>query len=122
MDLDSDLAKTEGTGDLLIHQARRDQRHDLVFASGQPFERLAQGPIRLVSLSGVFVVPEGCSYGIQHVLIAKRLGQEVDGTRLHGAHRHRYVAMPGHEDDRDADIGLLELGLEIQPAYAWQPD
>src|SRR5262249_13256492 len=122
MDLDRDLAETEGAGDLLIHQARRDQRHDLVFATGQPFDRLAPGPIRLVALAVVFVAPEGCSHGIQHVLIAKRLGKEVDGTRLHGAHRHGYVAMPRHEDDRDADIRLLELGLEIQSAYAGQPD
>ncbi len=48
--------------------------------------------------------PIAVDNGVQHVLVAKRLGQEVDRSGLHGPHRHRDVAVAGHEDDRDVDI------------------
>ena len=47
-------------------------------------------------------------HGVEHVLVAERLGQEVDGAGLHGAHRHRDVAVAGHEDDRDVGVGLRQ--------------
>src|SRR5215472_11284711 len=58
--------------------------------------------------------------GVEHVLITKGLRQEIDGTRLHGLDRHRNVAMPGHEYDRDLTIGPGKLGLKFQTAHAGQ--
>jgi hypothetical protein len=39
------------------------------------------------------------------ILIAERLGEELDRPRLHGPHRHRNVAMGSDEDDGNADVG-----------------
>jgi hypothetical protein len=33
---------------------------------------------------------------VEHVLLAKRLGQELDRSGFHRLHRHRNVAMPGN--------------------------
>ena len=42
----------------------------------------------------------GARDGRQQVLVADRLGQEIDGARLHGAHARRNVALAGDENDR----------------------
>src|SRR5687768_13341909 len=39
-------------------------------------------------------------HGIEQRLLVEGLGEELHGARLHGAHRHRNVAVPGDEDDR----------------------
>jgi|GraSoi_2013_20cm_1033751.scaffolds.fasta_scaffold45452_1 hypothetical protein len=41
---------------------------------------------------------------VDHVLIAKRLWQEVDRTGLHSPHRHRDVAMSGRRHDRAWEV------------------
>src|SRR5277367_809901 len=51
-------------------------------------------------------------------LLAKRLGEKIDGARLHALHRHRNVAVTTHEDDRKSDAKLVELRLEIQTTGA----
>ena len=58
--------------------------------------------------------------GIKHVLIAKGLGQEVDGTGLHAAHGHWDIAVAGDEHHGDADFQLGEALLEIESAGARQ--
>ena len=60
--------------------------------------------------------------GVEQVLIAKRLGQEFDRAGLHGAHRHRDVAVPGDEDDREVEPRLRDFALEIEPAQARHAD
>ena len=61
-------------------------------------------------------------HSVQHVLVAKRLGQEIDRSALHRPDGHRNVAMAGHEDDWNLNVGLGQLGLKIQPALSGQPD
>src|SRR5215470_13309380 len=59
---------------------------------------------------------------IEQLLVAERLGQKLDGSRLHRPHAHGDVAVTGDEDDRQMDIGAEEIALEVEPAQAGQPD
>ena len=59
---------------------------------------------------------------IQHILIAKRLGQKIDCSSLHGFDRHGDVAMAGHEYDGDVNGGFGQLGLEVEAAQPGQSD
>jgi hypothetical protein len=43
---------------------------------------------------------------IQHILVAKRLGQEIDRPALQGPDGHRNVALACHEDDRNVNVRL----------------
>ena len=52
----------------------------------------------------------------------ERLGEELDGPRLHGSYRHRDVAMRSDENDRNLNIGLGQLALETEPTDSRQPD
>src|SRR4029450_11507484 len=60
--------------------------------------------------------------GIQKILIAKRLSEEIDGTGLHRPHGHGNIAMSGDEPDGDSKIRLRQLGLEVETAHSRQPD
>ena len=98
------------------------KRHDLLLARGQLFEQ----PLELLQALG-FLAPfpvalERDGDGVEQILIAERLDQEIDGPGFHRPHRHRHVAVPGDEDDRYVDIRLGELGLKVEPAALRQPD
>src|SRR5207253_10922456 len=70
-----------------------------------------------------FAVSLDCRcYCIQHVLVAKWLGQEVDRSPFHGPNRHRDIAVPRHENDRDVGICLYQLGLKFQSTLSRQSD
>jgi len=60
--------------------------------------------------------------GVEKILIAKRLGQKLDGSRLHRAYGHRNVSVGRDEDDRHLDIGTRKFLLEIQTAHSRQAD
>src|SRR5258708_37570212 len=76
----------------------------------------------LLVLSPAAIALERRGDRMQHVLIAKRLGQKIDRAGFHGLDGHGYIAVAGHEYDRNMDIRLGELGLEIEPAYSRQSD
>ena len=61
-------------------------------------------------------------HGIQQVLIPERLREKVDRAGLHGADRHRHVAMASDEDDGNFDIQLRQLALEIETAAHGKSD
>ena len=58
---------------------------------------------------------------VQKFLIAKRLGQKLDGAGFHGAHGHAHVRVAGNENDRNVDVRLNELPLKVETATARQP-
>src|SRR5437763_15596866 len=76
----------------------------------------------MLVLSPLAVALERSSDRVQHVLIAKRLGEKIDSAGFHGLHRHRDVAVPGHEYDRSMDVRLGELGLEVESGEPRQSD
>src|SRR5437588_2816911 len=122
MDLHGNLAEAQFGRYLLVHEPGRHQPHHLPLARAQRLMEAFQSRFRLLLLAPEPVAVDRCSDRVQHVLITKRLGQEIDGPRLHGLYRHGYVAMSGHEDDWNMNIYLGELALEIQAALSRQPD
>jgi hypothetical protein len=122
MDLNGDLAEPEFAGDLLVHQPGGDHAHHLTFALGQGFEARAQFRELLLVFSPVAVALERGGDRVQHVLIAKRLGEKIDRACFHSLDRHGDIAVAGHEYDRNAHVRFGELGLEIEPAHPRQSD
>src|SRR5215831_1047555 len=120
MDLDGNLAQSQFARDLFVHQAGGDQAHHLAFAFGQAVEACPQLRCLLLILAPAAIALERGGDRIQHVLIAKRLGQKIDRAGLHGLDRHGDVAVAGHEYDRNMDVRLGELGLEVEPAQPGQ--
>src|ERR1700724_2289483 len=59
---------------------------------------------------------------VQQVLIAERLGQELDRSSLYRLNGHRDIAVSGDEDDRNVNVRRRELSLKIETASARQPD
>ena len=55
---------------------------------------------------------------IQQILVAERLGEELDGSGLHGPHGHRDVTVGANKDDRNINLSLSQLALEIEPTYS----
>ena len=55
----------------------------------------------------------------QHVRI-EGLFDEVGGALAHRLHRHRHVAMAGHQDHRQVRVDLLDPPQQLQPAGAGQ--
>src|SRR5262245_22385431 len=53
---------------------------------------------------------------IQEILVVKGLCQELQCTGFHRSHRHWNVAAPGEENNRDLNICLDQLLLQIQSA------
>jgi predicted NUDIX family phosphoesterase len=68
------------------------------------------------------IAPDRPHDRVQHILISKRLGKEIHGASFHGLYRHRNIAMPGHEDDRNVNACFGELALNVQPALSREPD
>src|SRR5262249_30291877 len=67
------------------------------------------------------VALDPASNGVEQILLAERLRQELDGAGLHGADRHWNVAVAGEEDDRQLGLRVGELALQIEPAEPREP-
>src|SRR5215469_1292813 len=115
MDLGGDLAGPDLSGDLLVHAAHHHQRHDGPLPRGQRFIALAQDGHLLLLLAPVAITMQSDLHRVEQVLLAERLGEELHRARLHGADRHRDIAVSGEKNDRQTDVGLVELALEVEP-------
>ena len=51
---------------------------------------------------------------IQQLLLAEWLGQEVDRFRFHSMDRCGNVALASKKNDRNLDLGFIQLALEIK--------
>ncbi|EEF25473.1 conserved hypothetical protein, partial [Ricinus communis] len=121
VDLRGDLGNAHAIGDLLVHEARGHVLHHLALARREQGPAVARGLERAVGVEPPGIGIERGGHGVEHVLVAKGLGEEVDGAGLHGAHGHRDVAMAGHEDDRHVRPACLAQGLlECEAALAAQ--
>src|SRR5207245_3975892 len=60
--------------------------------------------------------------GVQQVLIAERLGQELDRSSLYRLDGHRDVPVSGDKDDRNVNIRRRQLSLKIETTSPGQPD
>src|SRR5438270_1606396 len=100
MHLDGHLADPELAGDLLVEPAGDDEAQDLSLAGGQGLKACPQfGEAHLVGAADAVLFKRDTDR-IEQILVAERLGQKLDGARLHRPHRHRDVAIAGDEDDQ----------------------
>ena len=114
---DADIA-----GNLFAEAAARDLNHDLALPGAQRFEALPEGGQSLFILPPSTIAREAELNGVEEVLITERLRQELNGTALHRLHRHRDVAVPCDEDDREFPVRRGELALKIKTALPRQSD
>src|SRR3984957_8231509 len=123
MHLHSRLGDADVTGNLLAEATARDLDHDLAFPGAQRAEaRLELGQC-LLALPTRTIASKADLNGVEEVLIAERLGQELDGAALHRLHRHRDLAVPGGEEDaRPLRVRRRQLALKIETALVRQSD
>src|SRR5262245_43026143 len=122
MHLHGDLAEADFGCDLFAHQPARHQSHDFALARGERCEMRLQVRDPILMFTPFLITLDRSRNGIQKILIAKRLGEEIDSAGLHGPHRHGNIAMSRNEHDRNANIRLRQLGLEVETAQSRQPD
>ena len=109
--LHSRLARAQLGGDLLVEQTGHDPRQDVPLAWGEGRVAAAQlGPLRAVRAHRPVALDRAAD-GVEEVLLAERLRQELHGAGLHGLDRHGDVAMPGEEDDWQCRVRLGQLAL-----------
>src|SRR5438477_12041271 len=116
MDLHCDFRDTEIVGNLLTEAALHNLDHYLAFPWGERFEARPERTQGLFICAPSTIASEAELDRVDQILITERLGQELNGAALHRLHRHRDVAMPGYEDDRDLDIRSRQLPLQIATA------
>jgi hypothetical protein len=100
----------------------RDQGHHLKLTRCKRLQLGFQLGHAFISLPPLAIALQCVGDGVKQVLVAERLGQEIDRARFHGPHRHGDVAMRGDEDDGYLNIGFDQLALKIEAASLWQPD
>ena len=67
------------------------------------------------------VVSDRLLYRIQQILTANRFGQELKGSFFHRPHRHRNIAVAGHEDDWNVDVRGTQGALKIKAIQSRHP-
>src|SRR5580693_3308715 len=98
-------------GNLFAEAAARNLNHDLALSGAERGEALPEVHQSLFIFPPRTAARKAELNGVEEVLIAVRLGQELNGTPLHRLHRHRDVAVPRDEDDREFPVCRSELAL-----------
>src|SRR6516164_4194075 len=108
MDFYSDLTDADVVGDLLVEATRHHQCHHLPLTGGESLEARPQCGDCLFVFQKRAIACQTQLYRVQQVLIAERLGQELDCSSLYRLDGHRDVAVYGLPitDDRDCGCGL----------------
>lgn len=114
MDLYRGFGDAQVAGDLLVQTPLGDLSQNCTLARCQDFESRPERAQCLLILAAFTVLSESKIDRVQKILISERLGEKLDGARLHRLHAHRDVAMSGHEDDRESDARHGESSLKIQ--------
>src|SRR6059058_3204945 len=122
VNLDGLLGDSELARDGPVRPPRHDELHHLALPRGEPREALAELLALRLGAAHLAVHLEGVSDAVEQELAAEGLLDEVDGARLHGPHRRRYVAVSGDHDHREPDVAAGERALEIEPAHPGQAD
>src|SRR3546814_631246 len=108
VEFDGDLAQTELRGDLLVEKTRSDELQHLALAAGKRLEPGAKGSELILLLFQSPVFSKRAGYGLQDILVAKRLREDIDGTRLPRGDRHRDVTVTGDEQRSEERRGGRE--------------
>src|SRR3954447_26416235 len=122
MHFHGDLAELDASCDLFAHETARNEGHDFTLARGQECEMLLEVRDRVLMFTTRSVALDRSRDRIEQILVAKWLGQEIDGTGFHGSHRHRNISMSSDKYNRNSNVGLCQLDLEIETAQSGQAD
>ena len=77
-----------------------------------------QGFALFVELSfGPYLREDPPDRGDQEIEIVRSLREEVADSRSDRLGQHEFIAEAGHEDGRDRQAGILQLAIEVQPAF-----
>src|ERR1700739_1539825 len=101
MDLHRGFRDTEVVGEVVAEAAPYDLDHYLALPWAQRIEPRPERAQGLFILAPSTVASEAELDRVDQVLITERLAQKLYGTALHRLHRHRDIAVPRYEDDRD---------------------
>src|SRR5260370_26575171 len=117
MDLDGVLAKPQLGRDLLVELPIDDLRGDLTLARREL--RISARDSRQLGVAspGGLITIQGLPYGIQEVLVAKWLGQKLDGARLHSSYHPLDIPMRRKEDNWNRPPHTGPFAPQIQPAH-----
>src|SRR5215510_14801381 len=116
------FAYANSAANLLVHEARRHQRHDLALPRGQRFEPGSYGRLGLLFGTTLPITLKSPGDRVKQLLVTKRISQEVDRARFHGLDRHRNIAVTGNEDDGYFYAHPIEFRLQLKPAHPGQSD
>src|SRR5271165_2239201 len=122
MDLDGYFTEPKFSRHLFVHQTCGDERHDLPFAGRERLEHAPEFGKRLFAVTPFAVPFDGLRNGVEHVLLAKRLRQEIDRPCFHSPDGHRDVSMARYHDNGNVNVRSGQLSLEVEAAYSGQPD
>jgi hypothetical protein len=120
--LDCGFSHAHLGGDLFVEQAGDHPRQNLLLAPRKRCEALSQGGNLRVMLAEEAVALKRLMDSVQQILIVERLGEELQRPRLHRPDRHGSISEASDENDRNVNIGLCQLALEIEPTLSRQPD
>jgi hypothetical protein len=118
VDLHGNFGQPEFRCYLLVQETRRYQSKNFPLARGQGVEMCLQVRDNLVCVAPLSISLNRRHHSVQHLLVAKWLGQEIDRSALHGPDAHPDIAMAGHEDNRNVNIRLRQRGLKSRPLKA----
>jgi len=122
LQFDRYFARSQTGRDLFIERTANHQLHDFTLSRSERLETDAQTfEIRPVQPRSAIAF-ESLLNCVQKILLAERLGQKLDGARLHGPYGHRYIPVAGDEDDRNMHVRLRELMLQVEAAQSGQTD
>src|SRR5262249_58809058 len=116
------LAQLQFACNLLVRAPGDDQRHDVPLARRERRETPLQSRDELGVFAPDAIAIDPCLHGIEQLLLAQGLGQELDGSRFHRPYGHRYVAVPADEYERKLNSRFRQNSLEFQTVLTRQSD
>src|SRR5262245_47438509 len=122
MDFHRHLTQFRLSCNLLIPATGDNESQDFSLAWRQGIEAFLQFGNDLRFLPPGTIALDPRLDGIKQLLLAQRLGQELDGAGFHGSHRHGNVAVRADKYDWKVDVRFLQCALELQTARPRQSD
>ena len=104
-------------GNHFVRLARDQPLEHLLLAFGKRLHPIANHRQARFAFTVLGVAGQRRSNGGEQNFIVERLFDEVDGARLHRFDREGNIAMPCHDDDRQACLQFSQAALELQPVH-----
>ena len=122
VNFDGDFADTKCCGDLFIQLSSDYETQDLALSQGQGLIVLAGFGVAGFPMLMIAIPFNPGSDGVEQILISKRFGEELNRAGLHGADRHRNIAVRRDEDYRQDVLSADQLFLQVQSTQPRKPD